>query len=591
LATFDYFKAIWKTGPGVVSDAPDWVLAEIERELPLWTGAHERGFVGVHLCAQSNLVLGILVSPSASGDDGSLENARYGSFIHVFATDHPGRATLRVDEVRELFESTYGAPISDGTVRQQRNFMLLDFPYHQDLARDLFIGKDRVEGGLEFAAPVQPSESEETLAAPVQPSDSEETLAAPVPPAESEETPADPVPHQGPTSRPLPQGSLSSLLSHYDPVVPPPGEGGLPFDQGLSYAEVVAGLRERLYGKSSAVEPEHTVGGAAVPERPISSPSSSVDLPSPDQPVVAMPAVSEAEAVDAKAGVAGDEETELELPNFEVVPVPVLERDAPLSPRRTWSPIYTVAGLLVIGVLIGGAIVLRPWERAPVDASLAEHPAPVAVLPEVSARPLAPELAGLDRRQADAEVSSQVDALDIGAPELQPKAIIPPLDVATDQAEPDLPSIDPAAPPVIAEAEATAELPVLAAVKTESLPDAVARGVTGGLAPAPAIAQVEVVTEPERAIQDGTSSADVETASAFDPAFDVDAAGTLSEPSVETLEESAVARLEETPETSSAEAEAEAVVPSIVVDRETNQRDGRRKRERKRIMGQINRYR
>ena len=121
--------------------------------------------------------------------------------------------------------------------------------------------------------------------------------------------------------------------------------------------------------------------------------------------------------------------------------------------------------------------------------------------------------------------------------------------------------------------------------------DELVEAFTGGLAPAPAIAQVEVVTEPERAIQDGTSSADVETASALDPAFDVDAAGTLSEPSVETLEESAVARLEETPETSSAEAEAEAVVPSIVVDRETNQRDGRRKRERKRIMGQINRYR
>jgi hypothetical protein len=261
-----------------------------------------------------------------------------------------------------------------------------------------------------------------------------------------------------------------------------------------------------------------------------------------------------------------------------------------LSPPRAWSPIHTVAGLLVIGVLIGGAIVLRPWERAPVDASLAEHPAPVAVLPEVSARPPAPELAGLDR-EAEAEVSSQVDALDIDTPELQPKAILPPLEVATDQAEPDLPSIEPAAPPVIAEAEATAELPVLAAVKTERLPDVVDSGVTGGLAPAPAIAQVEVVTEPERAIHDETSSAGVETASAFDPAFDVDAADTLSESSVETVEESAAARLEETPATSSAEAEAEVVVPSIVVDRETKQRDGRRKRERKRIMGQINRYR
>jgi hypothetical protein len=67
----------------------------------------------------------------------------------------------------------------------------------------------------------------------------------------------------------------------------------------------------------------------------------------------------------------------------------------------------------------------------------------------------------------------------------------------------------------------------------------------------------------------------------------------LSEPSVEALEEGAAARLEETPATSSAEAEAEAetVAPSIVVDRESKRRDGRQKRERKRIMGQINRYR
>ncbi len=590
MATFDYFKAIWKTGPGVVSDAPAWVLAEIERELPLWMGAHDRGFVGVHLCAQSDLTLGILVSPSASGDDGSLENARYGSFIHVFATDHPGRATLRVEEVRALFESTYGAPISDGAIRQQRNFMLLDFPYHQDLARDLFIEKDRVEGGMELAAPIQPSEFEETLADPARPSEFEETLADPARPSELEETLAGPVPpdvpHEAPRSRPLSQGSLSSLLSHHDPVVRSRGDGGLPFDQGLSYAEVVAGLRERLYGKSSAVEPEHTIGDPAVPERPVMSPSPSVDVLPPDQPAPVMHAVPDVEAVDAEARVADEEETAPELPNFEAIPV--LKHDAPLSQRRAWSPIYTVAGLAVVGVLLGGAIALRLWERSPVEASLAERPAPVAVLPAVSAPPPAPELAGFDRH-ADTGVSGQIDARDIDAPALQPKAILPALEVATDQAEPDLPSIEPIKTPVIDEAEA--ELPVLAAVQMKSTPDAVAHGATPGLAPAPVMAPVEVVAEPERAIQEEISSASGEATPALAPApapaFDV--ADTLSESSVETLEESAAARLEEMPATSSAE--AEAVAPSIVVDRETNQRDGRRKRERKRIMGQINRYR
>jgi hypothetical protein len=562
LATFDYLKAIWKNGPGVVSDAPAWVLAEIERELRVWMGAHEHRFVGVHLCAQSNLTLGILVSPSASGDDGSLEDARYGSFIHVFATDHPDRATLCIDEVRVLFESSYGAPISDGAVRQQRNFMLLDFPYHQDLAKDLFMDKSRVEGGLDLAAPVLISEFEETLADPVPRY----------------------VPDEDSTSRPLVQGSLSSLLTHHDPVIPPGGEDGLPFDQGLSYAEVIAGLRERLYERPSPVEPEHAQGDPVVPELPAPSSPSTVDVLPLDQPAPVMRAVLDVEAVEAEAGVADEEETELR--NFEAIPV--LERDAPLAPRRAGSPIFAIAGLLVAGLLVGGFIVFRLWERAPADASLAERAAPVAVLPDVSARLPARELTGLDRG-TDTDMPSQIDAVDMDVSERQPKAILPALEVATDQAEPDFPLIEPVMPLVVEEAEA--ELPVLAAVKMESAPDVVARGATRGLAPALVMAHVAVVTEPELAIQEATSSASDERDPAIGSAFDVDVADTRSEPSGGTLQESAAARLGETPATSSAEAEAEATAPSIVVERTTKQRDGRRKRERNRIMGQINRYR
>ncbi len=391
LATFDYFKAIWKNGPGVVSDAPAWVVAEIERELPIWMGAHDREFLGVHLCAQSDLVLGILVSPSAAGGDGSLGAARYGSFIHVFATDHPDRVTLHVDEVRELFESTYGAPISDGAVRQQRNFMLLDFPYHLDLAKDLFIDKDRIEGGLDLAAPESSSAFEETREGLVSAS----------------------APREEPESRPLPSGSLSSLLSHHDPVVPSRGPDGLPFDQGLSYAEVIAGLRERLYGRPSPVERERTVGDPPAAERPVPSPSSSVDglrsreapsevdesattagteppalnsllsqsapvAPSPvadalplGQPNPTMRSAFVEEDVEADAGVVDEEETEFEQRSFDAIPVPAPERVESLVPSRAWSPIYTVAGLMVAGLLVGGAIVCRLWERAPVGASLA----------------------------------------------------------------------------------------------------------------------------------------------------------------------------------------------------------------------------
>jgi len=621
LATFDYFKAIWKNGPGVVSDAPGWVVAEIERELPIWMGAHDREFVGVHLCAQSHLVLGILVSPSAAGGDGSLADARYGSFIHVFATDHPDRATLRVDEVRALFESTYGAPISDGAVRQQRNFMLLDFPYHLDLAKDLFIDKDRVEGGLDLAASVPSSEFEETLAEPEPPD----------------------APREAPASRPLLQGSLSSLLSHHDPVVSSRGEGGLPFDQGESYAEVIAGLRERLYGRPSPVEREGTVGDPPAAERSAPSPSSSVDglrsreapsevdesaatagteppalnsllsqsapvAPSPvadapvadalplGQPNPAMSAAFVEEDFEAEAGVVDEEETEFEQRSFDAIPVPVPEHVESLAPSRAWSPIYMVAGLLMAGLLVGGVIVFRLWEHAPVDASLAERAVPVAVLPDVSARVPARTLVEPDRH-AEADISNEVDGPVTDAPELQPKAVLPAVEAASlvvvrEEVKPDLPSIEPAMPLVIVEAEA--ELPMLAAVEMKSAPEAVVRGAaiglepalsSGALEPARAMDQVEVVAEPQPATVGITWIASAELA----PTLDVAVTDTLSEPSSEILEESAAAPLGETPATSSAGAESEAT--SIAVKRKTKQKDERRKRERKRVMGQINRYR
>ena len=616
MATYDYFKASWKNGPGVVSDAPTWVLDAIDRELPVWMGAHERELVGVHVCVQSNLVLGILVSPWAFGGDGSLKNSTNGSFIHVFATDHPDRATLRVDEVRQLFESTYGTPISDGAARQQRNFMLLDFPYHRELAKDLFIDKDRVERSLDLGASLPSSAFEETLAGLVTPH----------------------APHEEPESHPAPPGSLSSLLSHRDPKVPSRGRDGLPFDQGLSYAEVIAGLKERLYANSSPVEAEHTLGDPPAPERPAVSPSSRVDgLRSPEAPpevdvsataagndplaldplvvqsalVVSSPVVdalpldllapamrvqSDVTAAAADVGAADEEETEEEFELRSSEPISALGRGASLLPRRGWSPIYTVAGLLLAGLLIGGVIVPRLWERAPEDASLAEREVPAAVIPDAFTRVPGHELAGLDRR-TEADVSTEIDAIDIDAPELQPKAVPPAinvasLEVATEEVKPDLPSIEPVMAPVIDEAEA--DFPALAALKTKSAPEAVVRGAASrlepaqssvALEPAPTMAQVEVVTEPEPATEEETSSATADPA----PAFDVAVADTLSEPSSEILEESAATRLGETPATNSTAAEAE--VTATTIERETKPREGRRRRERKRLMGQINRYR
>jgi hypothetical protein len=276
-------------------------------------------------------------------------------------------------------------------------------------------------------------------------------------------------------------------------------------------------------------------------------------------------------------------ETEFEQRSFDAIPVsaPAPERVESLAPSRAWSPIYTLAGLLMAGLLVGGVVVFRLWENAPVDASLAERAAPVAVLPGVSARVPARTLVEPDRH-------AEADGPVIDAPELQPRAVSPAVSAASlvvvsEEVKPDLPSIEPAMPLVID--EAPAELPMLAAVEMKSAPEAVVHGAASGLEPVRAMDQVEVVAEPQPATVGITSNASAE----FARALDVAVTDTLSEPSSEILEESAAASLGETAATSSAGADSDAT--SIAAKRNTKQRDERRKRERKRVMGQINRYR
>ena len=63
MATFNYIRAVWRNGPGVVSDAPDWALAAIERALARWLNNCEHEFVGVCIDRDAALDLRIFVSP------------------------------------------------------------------------------------------------------------------------------------------------------------------------------------------------------------------------------------------------------------------------------------------------------------------------------------------------------------------------------------------------------------------------------------------------------------------------------------------------------------------------------------------------
>jgi hypothetical protein len=554
LATFDYFKAIWKNGPGAASDAPAWVLAEIERELSLWIEAHSRELVGVHHCEQSGLVLGILASPSAFGGDGSLDESSHGSFLHVFATDHPDRRSLDVGGARALFESTYGAPISDGAIRQQRNFMLLDFPYHEDLAKDLFIDKDRVEGVLERGASEETSEIDETPVLPNLPP------TPPMPPPANLE------------SRPALHGSLSSLLEHRDQDTPSRGKAGLPFEQDQSYAEVIAGLRERLYGSASPAPREHS------PDDPVPSPiRTSTDAQAPVADVVtaadvgpaaeALTAADVGPAADVVTAEADRPAEKFDLPIDE--PLQGLGRIKEARPRRAWSPVYPLAALVVAVLLLAGVVVPRFLEPATVQPTFEDAKAPAVLTPDGPTRSALSELIGPDGH-SNAELVTEIDALAVDAPELQPTALAPvvvPISpvLARQEVKPDSLNIAAARLPSIeileADSLAASEASLLTVTRTE-----------------PAPATVVSVT---------TNENDV------DPSFDAVLATLMEtaelEQSSEALGESEATDSTKEPGADSATTEVGVTATTIV--REAKPRVGRTGRERKRVIGQINRYR
>jgi hypothetical protein len=585
LATFNYINAIWKNGPGVVSDAPGWVVETIEHALPAWMSAHERELIGVHLDTESGLTLAILVSPWALGSQSMLEDARHGSFVHVIASDHPDCQSLSLDQARELFESVYSAPVSDSAVRQQRSFMLLDFPYHRDLATDLFASKDLAEGGFGVESSAPPSGVEAELADPTSPE-------APVEVAES--------PVAGGEAPP----SLSLLLGYRAPEAPSQAWDGLPFEQGLSYKEMVARLTYPLQA-APKLEPEPAPGAS----------------------------------LDA-AAVAAEEGGELDLGDFEAAPI--LERRSPGAARIAWLPIPVAAGLAVAGFLVAGVMALRLGESVTAKQSQAELEAPAEEVrgytaPVAFSEPERADLGGELDRHREAGVTSEIAAPELG-PEMAPAVIeAGPVEVMVEELKPSLPVIE----------EVDASVSELAVVERES--EAAPEGPSTQLAsiqveepefvrePAPAPREETTVPKP---VQEHTAESQLEASSPmpgtsvamlpsavvqepsatleelaplsvaaeielvaaeteassdaaeFDPGGVVTEA--LAEASSETAaEESAESDRDEMLEASAtgAESEVEAVMSEPERRSEDDPRQGRRKRERKRVLKQIQSYR
>jgi hypothetical protein len=593
VATFNYIKAIWKNGTGVVSDAPDWVQRAIERALPAWMSGHERDLVGVHLDRESALGLGIFVSPSALGSESLLEDAGHGSFVHVLASDHPDRSSLSLDEVRELFESVYGAPLSDAAVRQQRNFMLLDFPYHRELAVDLFVGKDRVEEGATRQLSPRPSGAG---SGPVGAGSSE-----------GSDSPNEDDPQL-----------LSSLLHHRRPEASPKTSDGLPFDQGLSYQEVLTRLADAALRQARNPERPDFPNDSAPDASPVAAPSTldaslAEGVSSPEAAVEVDDAGAAGEydslplsslvsyravRADAKYDLPFDQgltyEEVLERLANAVQPMAQVEREETGFQfaifERAPVLVRSAAVVGVILLLLGGVIASRLW-LIPANESPAEF-VTLAPLPSESA-PVAPQ----ERELADRDHTNEVDvhqgvATEVvlkGAPEVVLRAApevveVDPPALATIEVEvaPEVvvrePSIEAAAlvqPPVAVEQELAAVQPdagVPAEAGTRLVADARQVGDTQQLAAAPQVADARRVAadEVEAARQEEGPSVVVESVPDFEAVVDP------APPSVSSGMESV---------------ELGSAVAEPAVERQSEQKGERRRRERKRVMRQIQGYR
>ena len=282
MATFNYIHAVWRNGPGVVSDAPGWVRASIERVLTDRLPGWDSGLVGTGADGESGLGLWILVSPSAARGAGGFAGLPVGSFVHVVASD----ATVppaAPDAAGHLFEAVYGPSLSDAVLRQQDAFMLLEHPYHETLAAELFVSKQLLEGddapsarpdplpfdqGLSYQEVVTrlaesamrqartapdtiPQLGSSPAPAPVLPAPAPgPSLAAPAPVIDPDEVGAgeegEEIEEEG-GAEPGDDLSLSALLRGGGAAKPSAAAASpLPFNEGLSYDQVLARMETAL---------------------------------------------------------------------------------------------------------------------------------------------------------------------------------------------------------------------------------------------------------------------------------------------------------------------------------------------------------
>ena len=112
MATYNYIKPHWRSGPHAVHDAPDWALAVIEQTLSSSSSRVRREFIRIDRCPEVGLSIAWLscsVSLYTEDEASSYRKARY---VHAIAMDGEDGAQLDGMLAQRLFEEAYGRKLT-----------------------------------------------------------------------------------------------------------------------------------------------------------------------------------------------------------------------------------------------------------------------------------------------------------------------------------------------------------------------------------------------------------------------------------------------------------------------------------------------
>jgi hypothetical protein len=147
MATYNYIKPHWRSGPHAVHDAPDWVLAVIEQTLSGSSSRAHREPVRIDRCPEVGLSIAWIscsVSLYTEDEASSYRKARY---VHAIAMDGADGAQLDRMLAQQLFEQAYGTSIITGVGSHQRILGQLAYPNDRDVAANFFADRSRLRSG------------------------------------------------------------------------------------------------------------------------------------------------------------------------------------------------------------------------------------------------------------------------------------------------------------------------------------------------------------------------------------------------------------------------------------------------------------